>query len=317
MMIVRKTQIEHIPVMVEEVLQGLNLKPDGIYVDGTFGRGGHSEAILQKLGQNGRLIAFDKDPDAAKVALVLSKRDPRFSFYSGSFEQLLSFCKEQNLSKKIDGILLDLGVSSPQLNEAKRGFSFQSDGPLDMRMDTSKGSSAAEWINSVEESELAEVLKIYGEERFYKRIAHAIILARSFEPITTTQQLATVIVKANPAWEKRKHPATRSFQAIRIFINRELEELSACLEQALEVLAVEGRLVVISFHSLEDRLVKRFIQKHERGVSLLPAKFPVAPKEFNSLLRRVGRKQLPSSKEISKNVRSRSAILRVAERVSN
>lgn len=307
---------KHRPVMVEEVLVGLDIQPNGHYVDATFGRGGHARAILTKLSPAGRLYVMDRDPEAIMAAELLQKEDPRVKIWQGSFSNLYAFCKEEGMIGKINGITLDLGVSSPQLDDSERGFSFLKDGPLDMRMDTNAALSAADWLNQAEETEIAQVLKIYGEERFNKRIARAIVLAREVSPITTTLQLAAIVAKANPAWEKHKNPATRSFQAIRIFINNELCELSTVLEQILDVLADNGRLVIISFHSLEDRIVKRFIQKHERG-DQYPAGFPVTGSFFNQRLRHVNRKIKPSVEETEQNNRARSAILRVAEKVGN
>lgn len=307
---------EHQSVMVAEVIQGLNIQPNGIYLDATFGRGGHSRAILEKLGSEGRLLAMDRDKTALPFASALAKNDQRFVFQSGPFSQMDDFCRAQNVMGAVDGLVLDLGVSSPQLDNSERGFSFQTSGPLDMRMDQSAGISAFDWIQSAEEADIAFVLKTYGEERFHRRIARAIVNARMQAPITTTKQLAEIIKKANPAWEKHKHPATRGFQAIRIFINNEVGELSLCLEQSLKILAQKGRLVVISFHSLEDRLVKHFIQTHEKGDSH-PRGLPILHSELQQKLIRVGRRQKPSESETAQNVRARSAILRVAEKVGD
>lgn len=306
-------QQEHISVMLEPVLQGLNIRPDGIYIDATFGRGGHTRAILALLNQNGRLLVLDRDPEAILDAKALAAIDKRVIVRQGTFKNLFMLCEAENWIGKVDGILFDLGVSSPQLDAAERGFSFKNDGPLDMRMDPFTGISAADWLNSAEESEINEVLKILGEERFHRRIAHAIIAARNVAPITTTRQLAEIVSKANPAWEKIKHPATRSFQAIRILINNELEEITLGLDQALEILKVGGRLAVISFHSLEDRLVKRFIQKHEKGDEH-PIGLPILASQTNQRLRRLGRAIKPSEREIAKNKRARSATLRLAEK---
>lgn len=305
---------EHKPVMVAEVLKGLHIQSDGIYLDATFGRGGHSRAILDELNSKGRLLAMDRDPTASLVATQFAKNDPRFVFHSGPFSSAYAFCESEGVVGKVNGILLDLGVSSPQLDDPSRGFSFTEEGPLDMRMDPRSGVSAAEWLNSSEESEIAEVLKVYGEERFHRRIAHAIIEARKNTPITSTKLLAEIVAKANPAWEKHKHPATRSFQAIRIFINQELAELDVCLEQSLNLLAVGGRLVVISFHSLEDRKVKHFMQLQEKGDSH-PKGLPIKEDLMKKKLKRVGPAQKPSEKEIQENRRSRSAILRVGEKL--
>lgn len=307
---------DHIPVMLDPVLEGLNVRPDGIYIDATFGRGGHARAILAVLNQKGRLLLLDRDPEAIREAQQLAANDARVIVRQGTFQNLYVIAESENWIGKVNGILFDLGVSSPQLDSADRGFSFKSDGPLDMRMDPSTGISAAEWINTAEESDISEVLKTLGEERFHRRIAHAIIAARNVKPITTTRALAEIVSKANPAWEKIKHPATRSFQAIRMFINNELEEITLGLDQALEILAVGGRLAVISFHSLEDRLVKRFIQKHERGDEY-PIGLPILASQMNQRLKRLGRSIKPTGLEIAKNKRARSAILRLAEKGGN
>lgn len=308
-----KKETEHQSVMVGEVLAGLNIQKAGIYIDATFGRGGHTKAILQALNQEGRVLAMDKDPEAEASARALSANDSRFNFKRGSFSGVYAYCKEQGLLGKVNGILMDLGVSSPQLDNASRGFSFRLDGPLDMRMDPNSGLSAAEWLNTAEETEISTVLKEYGEERFHRRIARAIINARGQSPILTTLQLAEIITKANPAWERHKNPATRSFQAIRIYINRELEDLASGLEQALEVLLPKGRLVVISFHSLEDRLVKRFIQKNEQG-DIVPSYLPLPIHNSGKKCHRVGKKIKASVTEVADNPRARSAVLRVAEK---
>lgn len=306
---------KHQSVMVKEVLEGLNIQEQGIYIDATFGRGGHSKAILQQLNKEGRVFAMDKDPEAEAVAKTLSANDARFTFKKGSFSGVYDFCQELGLLGKVSGILMDLGVSSPQLDNPVRGFSFRLEGPLDMRMDPSTGISAAEWLNEAEETEISRVLKEFGEERFHRRIARAIINARSQKPIMTTLELAQIVTKANPAWERHKNPATRSFQAIRIYINRELEDLASGLEQALEVLLPKGRLVVISFHSLEDRLVKRFIQKNEALDSdNIPSYIPLPIHNEKKKCHRVGKKIKPSELEIARNPRARSAILRVAEK---
>lgn len=303
---------EHKPVMLSEVIKGLNIRPDGIYIDATFGRGGHARAILQALGNEGRLYAMDRDPQAQTYAIDLMDKDARFSFKSQAFSGLSEFCDAFNIKNKVNGIVLDLGVSSPQLDQADRGFSFKMSGPLDMRMDPTQGISAADWINAAKEEEIQTVLRDFGEERFYKRIANAIVIARNSTPITSTEQLAEIVKRANPAWEKHKHPATRSFQAIRIYINRELEELSSCLNQVLSVLAPEGRLVVICFHSLEDRLVKQFIHKNENDI--YPKDLPIQSAKLVIPLRRIGAKQKANALEVANNPRSRSAVLRVAEK---
>ncbi|GAB4358056.1 MAG: 16S rRNA (cytosine(1402)-N(4))-methyltransferase RsmH [Gammaproteobacteria bacterium] len=307
-------RLGHHPVLLEEALEALAIEPAGVYIDGTFGRGGHSRAILQRLGPEGRLLAIDKDPAAVRVAGDELADDQRFTIQRGSYAMLKRMADEAGVTGRVMGLLLDLGVSSPQLDEAERGFSFLKDGPLDMRMDPDGGPSAAEWLASATEREIARVLKEYGEERYARRIARAIANARARSAIRRTQQLAEIVAAANPKWEAGKHPATRTFQAIRIHINRELEELQAALEQAVEVLAIGGRLVVISFHSLEDRLVKRFIQREARGGDL-PPDLPLTQEQIPVRLRAVGRAIRPTEAEIDRNPRSRSATLRVAERI--
>ncbi|OBX10133.1 16S rRNA methyltransferase [Gallibacterium salpingitidis] len=310
----------HFTVLLNEAVEGLSLKPNGIYIDGTFGRGGHSRKILSELGENGRLLAIDRDPEAILAAQTI--QDPRFSIEHNAFSEIKAICEKYALVGKVDGILLDLGVSSPQLDNAERGFSFMQDGPLDMRMDSSKGLSAAEWLQQVSESDLAWVLKTFGEERFAKRIAHNIVefnrqaLQNKTEPLTRTLQLAQLIAQSIPVKEKHKHPATRSFQAIRIFINSELEELEKILNSALEVLAPEGRLAIISFHSLEDRLVKRFMKKQSKGEEI-PKGLPLTEDQIerNQKLKIIGKAIMASDEELAVNVRSRSAVLRVAERL--
>lgn len=297
-----ESKISHKPVMLAETIAALNIQPSGFYVDATLGRAGHAQAIVNHLNALGRLLVIDKDPDAIMYAKHLFKDDDRVIIKQGSFAKIKSFCEELNWMNKVQGILMDLGVSSPQLDTAERGFSFQQTGPLDMRMDTNQALSAKEWIQNAKEAEIDEVLQVYGEEKFHKRIARAIVEARAQTPITETTQLAEIIAKANPAWEIRKHPATRSFQAIRIYINHELEDLTSCLLQSLDVLAPKGRLVVLSFHSLEDRLVKQFIQQY--------AKVNV-PRQLISILK----KQKASNDELADNPRARSALLRVAEKI--
>ncbi len=304
---------QHLTVLLQEAVDELVLDPDGFYVDGTFGRGGHSHLVLERLNK-GELLAFDKDPEAIKVAAERFGDDSRFSIEQQSFAQLQTCLESRDRVGRVDGVLLDLGVSSPQLDDAERGFSFLNDGPLDMRMNPDVGLSAAEWINSAEEAEIARAMKEYGEERYARRIAGAIVREREIEPITRTLALAKIVAEANPAWEKNKNPATRAFQGIRIFINNELGDLEAVLDQALESLAVGGRLVVISFHSLEDRLVKRFIRRHERGDELPPG-VPVMESQLNKRLRSIGKAVKASKGEVDANVRSRSAIMRVAEKL--
>lgn len=309
----------HITVLLCEAVDALAVKPDGIYVDGTFGRGGHSHLILSKLGENGRLIAFDKD--LAAVAAGKQIDDKRFCIRHGDFSQMCWMLQELGVDH-VDGVLLDLGMSSPQLEEKSRGFSFRSDGPLDMRMNTSQGQTAAQWLASVSESCLAEVIRNYGEERFAKQIARAVVMARARQPIITTHQLAEIVAAVVRSLQRRRenkqHPATRTFQAIRIYINQELEALSSILPQCVQLLNTGGRLVVISFHSLEDRIVKRFMRA-ALNPGKLPRGLPVRDRDIRQLscqtLRLVGKAIRPDEKEVAGNPRARSAIMRVAERV--
>ncbi len=304
----------HRPVLLEEALVALDLKPDGMYVDATFGRGGHAAAILQRLGPQGRLLAIDKDPDAIAAARDRFADEPRFSIFHGSFAELGAAVDAAGVRGQVDGLLLDLGVSSPQLDDASRGFSFMRDGPLDMRMDVSRGLSAAQWLAQAGEGEISRVLKELGEERFAKRIARAIVTTRQENPIETTRQLAKLVTEAIPRWEPDKNPATRSFQAIRIFINRELDDIRDCMDQVVEVLAVGGRLAVISFHSLEDRIVKRFMRDEARGDDF-PVGLPVTVDQLQPTLRVVGRAVKPTPGEVDENPRARSAVLRIAEKM--
>ena len=304
----------HQSVLLREATDALVTAPSGFYVDGTFGRGGHSRAVLASLDEQGRLLGVDKDPVAVEHAEELAAEDSRFSFYHGSFAELPAQLRRMGIDA-VDGILVDLGVSSPQLDEAHRGFSFLHDGPLDMRMDTSSGETAAEWLTRADEADIAVVLKEYGEERFAKRIAAAIVTAREEEALSTTAQLARVVSEANPRWEKHKHPATRAFQAIRIKVNRELDDLRDLLDGALDLLRVGGRLVVISFHSLEDRMVKRYMRDMSRGEQL-PAGVPVTDSALNRRMKLVGKAVKASDAELGDNVRSRSAIMRVAEKIA-
>jgi len=306
---------DHRPVLLTECLDALSIRPGGIYIDGTFGRGGHSQAILDVLDENGQLIAIDQDMDAISFAHKEFANEPRFKIVHQSFAAIKTVAEERDVMGKVDGILLDLGVSSPQLDNQDRGFSFLLDGPLDMRMDTTKGQSAKEWVNEAKEADIATVLKEYGEERFAKRMARAICAHRESTPFTTTKELADVVTEANPKWEKHKHPATRAFQAIRIFINRELEAIDAFFADVLAVLAPGGRLAVISFHSLEDRRVKRFMRAQSK-VDTLPRKLPVLAKDMaKAPMKLIGKAIKPRDSEIDSNVRARSAVLRVGERV--
>lgn len=304
----------HHPVLLEEAIEGLKIKTDGIYIDGTFGRGGHAKAILSRLGEHGHLLGIDKDPEAIQEAQARFEGDARFEISQGSFASMSDEAKQRDWLGKVDGILLDIGVSSPQLDDAERGFSFRLDGPLDMRMNPLAGLSAAQWLAKAAEREIVSVLREYGEERYAKRIVRAIVQARDVTPIETTSQLADIIRKAHPAWEKDKDPATKSFQAIRIFINQELEELESALAQALEVLGPEGRLAVISFHSLEDRIVKRFMRKQVKG-DAFPAGVPVTQAQMNPQMRLIGKAIRASEGELKVNPRARSAVLRIAEKL--
>ena len=304
----------HQTVLLREAVEALVTSPGGFYVDGTFGRGGHSRHLLQQLNADGRVLGVDKDPAAEAAALELAANEPRFQFFHGSFAELPGELRRMGVDA-VDGILLDLGVSSPQLDDGERGFSFLQDGPLDMRMDTTRGETAAQWLSHAGVDEIALVLKEYGEERFSRRIAAAIVAARTEQPITSTGRLAKVVSEANPKWEKHKHPATRAFQAIRIKVNSELEDLQELLAAALDMLRVGGRLVVISFHSLEDRLVKRYMRDMARGEQF-PMGVPVRDSSLNRRMRLVGKAVRASDEEVAGNVRSRSAIMRVAEKIS-
>ncbi|MDH4071993.1 MAG: 16S rRNA (cytosine(1402)-N(4))-methyltransferase RsmH [Gammaproteobacteria bacterium] len=304
----------HAPVLLCPAIEGLNLKADGCYVDGTFGRGGHSGAILKKLGADGRLLAIDRDPQAIAEAPAALKNDPRLELLNGRFSELKDHAIERNILGQVDGLLLDLGVSSPQLDEAGRGFSFRAPGPVDMRMDPTSGRNAADWLHTVDERDLKKVLKTYGEERFAARIARAIVAARAKKPIETTIELADIIAGAVPAGKQKKHPATRTFQAIRIFINDEINELGKALEASIDLLRPGGRLCVISFHSLEDRAVKRFMRDRSREPEAYRG-LPNIPAEFRPPLKLVGGAIAPSADEIAANPRARSARLRIAERV--
>ena len=306
---------QHTTVLLKEAVDALLVDPDGSYVDGTFGRGGHCSELLSRLSDKGSVIAIDKDPQAISAGLDRFQQEQRLSLVHGSFGDLAEIVSHTGKQGSISGVLLDLGVSSPQLDQAQRGFSFLRDGPLDMRMDTSKGMSAAEWIATADEQEIAKVLKEYGEERFARRMARAVIRERALQPITRTVQLAQILAAAHPAWERGKHPATKAFQAIRIFINRELADLDSLLMQIIDCLKVGGRLVVISFHSLEDRRVKRFIRDQEQGIKL-PKNLPVRDIDRGVRLVKVGKAIKPANTEVEHNVRARSAVMRIAERVA-
>jgi len=305
----------HRPVLLTETMEALAIKPGGIYLDGTFGRGGHTQAILDRLDENGRLLAMDQDPQAIEVAHQKFAHDSRFEIVQKNFESMEEVVAERGLQQKVDGVLLDIGVSSPQLDDASRGFSFLKPGLLDMRMNPHAGQSAAEWLAVVDEYDLVTVLMRLGEEKFARRIAHAIVETRQHTAITDTVQLANIIEAAIPVKDKNKHPATRSFQAIRIYINRELEVLENALQAALNVLSVGGRLVVISFHSLEDRIVKRFFRDKARGPQL-PKDIPVMTRDIEQPYKLAGKAIKPGKQELQENPRARSSVLRVLERVS-
>ena len=307
--------LSHRSVLLQEAIQALAIKPDGIYIDATFGRGGHSREILACLGAGGRLLALDRDPAAIAAGQVM--QDPRFTLVHAAFSELEAVLDGLGwmTGKQVEGVLLDIGMSSPQLDEAERGCSFRFDAPLDMRMDTSRGQTAAEWLGQATQLEIERVLKDYGEERFANAIAKAVIAARGECRIATTRQFATLVEKAVRTREPGQHPATRSFQALRIYINQELEELSLALPQSVARLANGGRLVVISFHSLEDRIVKRFMREQSQPPQL-PKRLPVRSADMaKPILRLVGKAQFPSAAEVATNPRARSAVMRVAERI--
>ncbi len=306
---------EHTPVLPDEVLAGLAVRPDGRYCDATFGRGGHTAAILGALGPAGRVIAIDRDPDAIRAGQLRFAGEPRLTLVRGSFGRLEELVRAAGMAGELSGVLLDLGVSSPQLDEAARGFSFMQDGPLDMRMDNESGQSAAQWLARAGEREIANVIHRLGEERFGRRIARAIVAARAVEPIETTGRLAAIVAAAVPTREPGKHPATRTFQAIRIHVNGELEALEAALPQAVRLLAPGGRLCVVSFHSLEDRIVKRFIRREQDGDPVY-AGLPEIPPHARPRLKRVGGAVSAGEAEVARNPRARSAVLRVAERLA-
>jgi 16S rRNA (cytosine1402-N4)-methyltransferase len=306
----------HQAVLYDEAMECLRIKADGIYVDCTFGRGGHSSGILERLTENGRLLAFDRDIEAINSTQAQQlAQDPRFQLLHACFTDLQTVAERLGFSERIDGILMDLGVSSPQLDTAERGFSFLRDGPLDMRMNSTRGQTAADYLAHVDEQDLVRVLFDYGEERFAKRIAKAIVEQRKTQRLSTTLQLAKLIEDSVPYREKHKHPATRTFQAIRIEINQELDQVKTGLAQAMKVLAPGGRLVVIAFHSLEDRIVKRFIRE-ESGRKFNPGKLPVKEQDIaKGQLIKVGKSIRARAQELQSNPRARSAIMRVAEKV--
>ncbi len=308
-------RLYHRPVLLDEVLCALALRSDGVYVDGTFGRGGHSVAILKRLEAAGRLLVFDKDPTAIAVARDRLQADPRVIITQGSYTLLEATVRDLELIGKVRGVLLDLGVSSPQFDDASRGFSFQRDGELDMRMDNTCGETAATWLQRATCGEIATALYEFGEERFSRRIARAIVRRRASAPIMSTVELAELVASTVPPRRSGKHPATRTFQALRMVVNRELEELHMVLVQAVKVLAEGGRLLVISFHSLEDRAVKRFMRDASRGV-VLPKAVPVMGTDSRPTLRVTGKCVRPSRREITENPRARSAVLRIAERLA-
>jgi 16S rRNA (cytosine1402-N4)-methyltransferase len=306
----------HITVLLDEAVEALAVRADGCYMDGTFGRGGHSRLILQSLGPDGRLLGFDKDPQAIANGQALAAEDGRFVIVQRSFAELGSEAQDRGIAGNVSGILLDLGVSSPQLDDPERGFSFMNDGPLDMRMDPTRGVSAAEFIATAPVEEIARVFKEYGEERFAKRMAGAVVARREIQPFERTADLAEVLKVANPAWEKGKNPATRAFQGLRIHVNNELGDLEAGLEAALDALEVGGRLVVISFHSLEDRIVKLFMRKLVKGeADNMPRNLPIQYKAFEPKIKLIGKAQFASDEETKANPRSRSAVMRVAEKL--
>ncbi|MFB0963765.1 MAG: 16S rRNA (cytosine(1402)-N(4))-methyltransferase RsmH [Pseudomonas sp.] len=309
-------QFSHITVLLDEAVNALAVRPAGCYVDGTFGRGGHSRLILNHLDASGRLLGFDKDPLAIATGLELQQQDPRFAVVQRSFAEMDAELQQRQLLAAVDGVLLDLGVSSPQLDDAQRGFSFMHDGPLDMRMNPDAGISAAQWLAQVSAEEMARVFKEYGEERFAKRMANAVVARRQLQPFTRTADLAAVLTEANPAWEKGKHPATRAFQGMRIHLNNELADLEQGLVAALASLKVGGRLVVISFHSLEDRIVKQFMRRLSKGeADQMPRHLPIIPEKFDPVLKVVGKPQYASADELKANPRARSAVMRVAEKL--
>ena len=310
-------EFSHAPVMHDEIMRHLNIEPDGIYVDGTYGRGGHAKSILSQLGKNGRLIVMDKDPEAIKAARESLGDDARVTIFHDDYANMSEALSAVELKQQVDGVLLDLGVSSPQLDDATRGFSFQKNGPLDMRMNPMQGESAAHWLRRAEEKEISRVLWELGEERYARRIARKIVEVRETQDIEDTATLSALISACVPSNKNKKHPATRSFQAIRIHINRELAHISLLLDSIFDILKIGGRLLVISFHSLEDRLIKRFFRLHSTRPKL-PRGLPVRDSELLSTIRLnvIGKAIKAGAVELSLNPRARSAVLRVAERIS-
>ncbi|EKO3407000.1 16S rRNA (cytosine(1402)-N(4))-methyltransferase RsmH [Vibrio fluvialis] len=311
---------QHISVLLHESIDGLAIKPDGIYIDGTFGRGGHSRTILSQLGPNGRLYSIDRDPQAIAEAQKID--DPRFTIVHGPFSGIAGYAQRYDLVGKVDGVLFDLGVSSPQLDDAERGFSFMKDGPLDMRMDPTSGMPVSDWLAQADLDDITWVIREFGEDKHARRIAKAIVAYRENEenePLTRTSQLAKLISDAAPkSFKEKKHPATRAFQAFRIYINSELEEIDTALKGAASILAPQGRLSVISFHSLEDRMVKRFMRKESKGPEV-PHGIPLTQEQIRALgsadLKTVGKAIKPSEQEVEMNPRSRSSVLRIAEKL--
>ena len=310
----QETDFAHTTVLLHETVDGCLTNLDGVYVDGTFGRGGHSRLLLSKLSEKGRLFGIDKDPLAIASGKALEAEDARFRIVQASFADMKQALAAEGI-EQVDGILLDLGVSSPQLDDAERGFSFLKDGPLDMRMNPDAGISAAEWIATTPEKEMVRVFKEYGEERFAKRMAGAVVRERAQRDITRTADLAEILKVANPAWEKHKHPATRAFQAIRIAVNNELGDLENLLDDSVDLLKPGGHLAVISFHSLEDRMVKRFIRAQEKGRDLPPG-IPLTEDQLGKTMKKIGKAIMPRDDEVQRNPRSRSAVLRIAERLA-
>ena len=306
---------EHISVLPKEAVEALNIQSDGVYIDATFGRGGHSGLILDQLDDDGRLLAFDCDHQAVEHANSLFGTDARFTIARSNYSEMADVASEFGITGGVHGVLFDLGVSSPQLDQAERGFSFDKSGPLDMRMDQDTGLPVSQWLQTASAEDVAEVFRDYGDERYAKRIARKVVEAVEAKPITDTLELAEIIKAAHPRWEKHKHPATRCFQALRIFINRELDHLKAALESCVDLLRPGGRIVVISFHSLEDRIVKRFFRGPDRNASL-PRGLPVVEDETPWVLRKIGGSVRPTDGELASNPRARSSIMRIAEKVA-